>query len=1208
MPIRNTIWCSALAASLCGTLFSPAALHATTPVQLWPTFSKPSTIKNVNLVGANQNGYDFMATTTFQGAYNQNQFNTRLYISTIADDPYWLANAVPANNSGVTVSQFTFDASNPDGALIALLQTYGSSIKGGYYICDPYNTPESCNMATTLAGINDGMVVNPDNLAVMQNSTYNPSVHLAADLRNYIWVGNFQPLVTNQAINQINNPSGSSGTTGWSASGGTVATGTGSGTCAGQGQTLKFTSSTTGAAWAYFPPTITATASTRPYIFSVQACVASGSPAFLDVWNGGQDIQTTTIQAGSGWQTLQLSVPIPLSDVSGNTTIKLEVRTSGTNGTVIYFHNAAAIGNRVAVDTYQYTNQLSQTTNNILAQDFANSDNLRDYAIAGKMFVFDLSSDNSDEVALYNSILTNNSSASGHGRAHNTPVMGYIDDEGKDVAYLSASGRGLFLNASDDYNNGSVWASLPQPAGLAQPSPVAILPANNTIYVAMAASDGDNLSIVEHQDYQHWTQGQFLGAVPMAWTISPGMIYNSPGIISTFYNYLPQSQEMMAGPSGVGYGTSTTGSDVSPFADLTNGFMTMEGMSTVTSWIASTNDLDSFATDVNVPHVVKRGALAYSGTPQPNSAHTVLDGQDVDYHSFPESQISAIQGVQFTSGVPNYIEVLHDNLTMAPDDVLYIAQQLQLRGSHPYVFMTPSEMAATEYASGTASTNTQAVAGSTLTSAFPVNYLWNAQGQEPGTGVENGTIINGKTVPGWGIGSPAQGQVLYTNQEFLGGGNMMMIVPKSAGSNSYAWQYLGPNPNPMVVGRNYRFSVNVAGTNGSTAFMTVYDGTANHTVTGTISSTNWTNLSEIVQMQNATTGQIQVGVQPSSTTNQTLYFGGTPGDMPGWFYSPTGGSSSTPSFGSTTYASAQGNAQAFYFNVPASDGSQWIAQFPTNLAANTTYTGSVDVAGTGSAYLDLWNGSTDAVSSTVPLSTSWQTVTATFTTGSSPSGAVQWEVRVPSSSSAQTVYFRNAMLTLPPASAPRFTTGLESGQTQLSFTNPTVDSTSPGGGETNVSGAILQASSTASHGGTYAIQYGGAASGGSATHAYMEAFTNTSTLSSTSRLSYWIYPMTPKGSESGASSMTGLDSTCVAIDIIFSDGTDLRDSGVTDQYGNPLHPAHQCTHLQPDQWNYVTADLGSLANKSVARIDVGYDQPGASGNYGGYIDDIVLSH
>lgn len=1193
---RNHLATAALVCLFAGA----AALHATPPPQLWPTFSTPSTIVNVNLVGVGQAADDFMATTTFQGAYNQKQLSTRLYISVGGDDPYWLSHAVPSN---ITVSQFSFTITDPDGALKALLSTYGSSI-AGYYICDPYNAPETCNMAMTLAGIHDGMVVNPDNLAVMQAST----VPLLGDLRvysvptagQYTWVGNYSPLVNDTAVNKIANPSGSGGTTGWSTSGGTISTGTGTGTCTGQGQTLKYTS-TSANTWAFYDPAITATATTRPYIFSVQVCVAAGSPVFLDVWNGAADIQSGTVASGAGWQTLQLAVPIPLSGVTGNTTIKLQVRTSGSTGTTVFFHNAAAIGNRVAVDMFQYVNQLSQTTSTILAQDFAGSYNLRDYQIAGKMFTFDLSSDNADESALYKNILTKTSS-SGTARAHNTPIMGYIDDEGNDVSYLSGSGVGLFLNASDNYNNGSVWASLPQPPSLSQTAPVAISPVNNSIYVAFAASDGDNLSIVQHQNVQRWTHGQFLGAVPMAWTISPGMIYTSPGIISNFYQFLPQSQEMMAGPSGVGYGTSTTGSDVSPFANLTNGFMTMEGMSTVTSWISSSTDLDGFALDVNVPHVVKRGALAYSG-PQNNSAHTVLDGQAVDYHAFPADEVTAIQNVPFTSGVPNYIEVLSDNLTTPPDDVLFIAQQLQLHGSHPYVFMTPSEMAATEYASGVQPTNTQAVAGSTLTTAFPVNLLWNANGQEPGAGVMRAT-----TTGGWGIGGSGQGEQLYTNQDYLGGGVMKLVAPKNTANNCYAWQYLGPTSNPMVVGRYYRFSVNVAGTNGSTAFMTIYDGSANHQVTGTLSSTGWLTLSQVVQMQNATTGQIQVGVTPSTSTVQTIYFGGTPAMMPGWFYSPKGGSASTPSFGSTTYASSQGNAQAFYLNVPGNDGSQWISQFPTVLAPNTTYTASVDVSGTGQAYLDLWNGSTDATSTTVPLSTNWQTVTATMTTGSSSNG-VQYEIRMPNSTFAQTVYFRNASLEQSGSGGVvDFHTGLESGETQLSTTN-TVDSTSPGGGDSNVSSAILQSSTIASRGGTSAIQFGGTASGGTSTHAYMEAFTgNSTTLSSTSRLSYWIYPITPLGQESGASSMTGLSSTCVAIDITFTNGTALRNLGVKDQFGNTLNPASECNHLQPDQWNYVTVNLSSLAGLTVSHIDVGYDQPGASGNYGGYVDDINLTH
>jgi hypothetical protein len=90
--------------------------------------------------------------------------------------------------------------------------------------------------------------------------------------------------------------------------------------------------------------------------------------------------------------------------------------------------------------------------------------------------------------------------------------------------------------------------------------------------------------------------------------------------------------------------------------------------------------------------------------------------------------------------------------------------------------------------------------------------------------------------------------------------------------------------------------------------------------------------------------------------------------------------------------------------------------------------------------------------------------------------------------------------------------------------------------------------------------------------------------------------------------MTGPNSTCVSLDIIFTNGTAMRNLGIKDQYGNTLNPAGECSHLQPGQWNYVTANLGSLSGLTISRIDVGYDQPGTSGNYGGYIDDISLSH
>ncbi len=63
-----------------------------------------------------------------------------------------------------------------------------------------------------------------------------------------------------------------------------------------------------------------------------------------------------------------------------------------------------------------------------------------------------------------------------------------------------------------------------------------------------------------------------------------------------------------------------------------------------------------------------------------------------------------------------------------------------------------------------------------------------------------------------------------------------------------------------------------------------------------------------------------------------------------------------------------------------------------------------------------------------------------------------------------------------------------------------------------------------------------------------------------------------------------------------------------DQNGNLAHPAHQCGHLTLDTWNHVTVNLAAHdSNKQISRILVGYDQPGGSGGYRGYVDDITIS-
>lgn len=1189
-------------------LAGASALYAQNSLpQLWPTFSEPSSLVNVGLSG--QSGDDFMAITSFQGAFNQQQLGTRLYVNTPSDASYWLSHAV---TSGVTITDLSYNSSDPDGTLKALLSTYGpqgSNTVTKYVICDPVNIPESCNMATTMAGINDAMVINPDNLSVVQS--YGLSLVTNGDLRTYLWIGSTADLVNNGGTygttNMISNPSGGNGTTGWTDNAGTLATGTGSGSCGGQGSTLEWTrTSGSGDAWAWYDPAVPAARiNTTPYVFSVQVCVASGSPVFLDVWDGAEDIKSGTIASGAGWKTLQLAVPLPLPGASGNTTIKLQVRTSGSS-TNVFFHNAAVVDNRVAIDYYQYKNLIGQENGAILAQDFPTNGNLRDYLIAGKIFTFELTDDGSytDEQDLYGLILSKT--------PHMTPVMGYIDHEAEDVSFLSGSGYGKFLNASDDYNNGSVWASMPQPSSLSQPAPAGIKTTNGTVYVGFAMSDGDNASFVEHQNVGRLTNNNFFGAVPMAWTIVPAMINFAPGIISNFYQFLPQSQEMMSGPSGFGYTRATTGSDLSTFASDTKEFMNAESMSTVTDWANSSTDLDNFATDVGVPHVVWSNCLSY-GTY--GTLPTVLDGQCVGYERYAANQVSAIESWVSSNyagtGAPTFLEALNANTSaIPPDDMLYVAQQLQLHSGHSYVFLTPSELALTQkaYKNGTGgslpTSNPGAVAGSTLTSAYPQNVIYNAQGQAGNYSLSS---------TNWALGSNCTTDYLFSTI-YQGGGAQELIVPANAGA-CYGWEYLGGGQNgngTLATGRYYLFTASVAGT--GTAQMTIYDGSANNHSANVTLTSSWQTIAMIVKINSATAGQIQIGVT-SSGSKQTLYFNGGTAQPVGWYYNTPSSSGGPVNAGGTTYSNGSFSTQAMYFSVPSSQSSsQWISAHPGDtpaLAANTSYTATVDVAGGttgGQAYLDLWNGSSDATSSTVTLGQQWQTITATYTSGSSPSGD-QFEIRVPSGNGAnETVYFRNATL-VPTSSIPNYglKTGLETGDPQLTWTN-TVDSASPGGGDSNVSGALTESSSTITRGGGYAVQYGGTASGGSSTHAYLQAFSNSTTLSSVSRLSYWVFPMTPLGSESGASSMTALNSTCVAIDVIFTDGTALRNLGLKDQYGNTLTPSSECSHLQPDQWNYVTADLSSLSGKTVSRIDVGYDQPGASGNYGGFVDDITLSH
>jgi len=194
-----------------------------------------------------------------------------------------------------------------------------------------------------------------------------------------------------------------------------------------------------------------------------------------------------------------------------------------------------------------------------------------------------------------------------------------------------------------------------------------------------------------------------------------------------------------------------------------------------------------------------------------------------------------------------------------------------------------------------------------------------------------------------------------------------------------------------------------------------------------------------------------------------------------------------------------------------------------------------------------------------------------------------------------------------------FTTGFESGDPQPTWAN-TVDSAGGGGGLLNVggiccglSGPEIGVRSETTHAGNSALMYSGMDNSATSSYAYLKVFdlsTRNIVVGLTTTLSYWVYPQSSATSPVGVS---GSNSSCVAVDLIFADGTNLHTSGAVDQGGNRLTPSAQCGHLTMDRWNHVISTIGAVTSgKTISRLDVGYDQPANIGGYRGYIDDISI--
>ncbi len=475
---------------------------------------------------------------------------------------------------------------------------------------------------------------------------------------------------------------------------------------------------------------------------------------------------------------------------------------------VIYSFAGQTFSSATAAYQWEYTNLFPQTnTHDLVMLNPADYGSLRDYIIATKSFVFYLTSTDSTEEPLMNQIIS--------ARPANTPILGYIADEGPDVADLSSLGH--FLNASDFLENESDWAAAPSLPSLTQPQPQPVRAGGNTVYVAFLVSDGDNAQYDEHHMFDVWTAGTDLGDVPEGWTTAPGMADFAPGMLGWFYRHLPASSELLPGPSGVGYATAMTGSDLQRFAQLSGGFMRKDSMSTVDYW-ETPSEIAAYAKASQVPAISVDAPMAYR-----QYGKTAVIGQTSGYTDPASALLSTIEQDVLSRPTtrPVFLNPLVDGWNLAPQDILAIGQALASWGKtvgKRFVFTTPSELALTEkaYHHGTGSSlprlNAQAVSGAALLKLPPAGQL---QGYTPPTPsgpnlVSNPSGQDGTT--GWTdtTGSLAAGT-------YQGGPDLNWSVPTTETGQEWVHTY------PAVTdGDTYQFSVQVAGS--GQVFLDTYTG------------------------------------------------------------------------------------------------------------------------------------------------------------------------------------------------------------------------------------------------------------------------------------------------------------------------------------------------------------------------------------------------
>lgn len=231
--------------------------------------------------------------------------------------------------------------------------------------------------------------------------------------------------------------------------------------------------------------------------------------------------------------------------------------------------------------------------------------------------------------------------------------------------------------------------------------------------------------------------------------------------------------------------------------------------------------------------------------------------------------------------------------------------------------------------------------------------------------------------------------------------------------------------------------------------------------------------------------------------------------------------------------------------------------------------------------------------------TSYTTVnysSSTFTYSVAPYNVISFEV-VPGSGGATPTATRTPTATATPTGGSvLFQTGLEPGDTQPTWSD-TLDgmlNVTPYTGASIPECSIRQETA---HAGVKALMYSGHDNSATSSYCKYKVFDVNIPITSNTKMSFWIYPQQDMG-------------RYVSIDYVNTDGTTLRDSGATDYNGYSMHPnGGHGGNIPLNAWTQIKCNIGQWLNgKTIDRIQVNYDRQANTGDYRGFIDDIIITN